>query len=71
MDQPPKFSYRSLELLCRKQAAICATLDTRIELERMALEYKRLADRMERQWPMRNDPHESTALESSARRRKR
>jgi hypothetical protein len=42
-------SYRSLELLCRQQAAIAATPETRTELERMALEYKRLADWLERQ----------------------
>jgi len=40
-------SYRSLELVCRQQAAIAATPETRTELERMALEYKRLADWLE------------------------
>jgi len=44
-------SYRSLELLCRQQAAIAATPKTRTELERMALEYKRLADSLEHQGP--------------------
>ena len=44
-------SYRSLELLCRTQAAISAMPATRIELERMALEYKRLADWLEDQAP--------------------
>jgi hypothetical protein len=39
MDHPPNFSYRSLELLCRKQAALSSTPDTRKKLERMALEY--------------------------------
>jgi len=45
------FSYRSLELLCRQQAKLADTPDARIELERMALEYKRLADLQEHQWP--------------------
>ena len=40
-------SYRSLELLCRHQAKLSDTPETRKELERMALEYKRLADRLE------------------------
>lgn len=44
-------SYRALELLCRKQAAISGTPGTRKALEHMALEYKRLADREERQVP--------------------
>jgi hypothetical protein len=42
------FSYRSLELLCRQQAKLAATPDARNELERMALEYKTLADWQER-----------------------
>jgi hypothetical protein len=41
-------SYRSLELLCRQQAKLAATPDARNELERMALEYKTLADWQER-----------------------
>jgi hypothetical protein len=41
------FSYRSLELLCRQQAALSATPDTRKELERMAREYAALADRLD------------------------
>ena len=44
-------SYRSLELLCRQQAALAATASTRHELERMALEYKEQADRLDRQQP--------------------
>jgi hypothetical protein len=38
------FSYRSLELLCRKEAALASTPDTQRELLRMSLEYQRLAD---------------------------
>ena len=48
---PPNFSYRSLELLCRQQAKLSAKSEARNELERMALEYKRLADWQEHQWP--------------------
>jgi hypothetical protein len=44
-------SYRSLELLCRGQAAIAATPGARLALERMALEYKVMADWLERQRP--------------------
>jgi hypothetical protein len=51
MSDPPATSYRSLELLCRQQAKLSSTPDIRNELERMALEYKRLADWQERQWP--------------------
>ena len=36
--------YRSLELICRQQAALSLTPETRKELERMALEYRRIAD---------------------------
>jgi hypothetical protein len=50
-DSPANLSYRMLELLCRQQAKLCATPETRNELERMALEYKRLADQQEQQWP--------------------
>ena len=39
--------YRSLELLCRQQAALSRTPETRKELERMALEYQRMADWLE------------------------
>ena len=45
-------SYRSLELLCRKQAALSATPGTRKALEGMALEYKRLAEWEEGQVPV-------------------
>jgi hypothetical protein len=51
MHPAPNFSYRSLELLCRQQAALAATASTRRELECMALEYKELADRLDRQQP--------------------
>jgi hypothetical protein len=51
MRRPKCESYRSLELLCRSQAAMSTTPETRTELERMALEYKRMADWLERQWP--------------------
>jgi hypothetical protein len=51
MRHPKCESYRSLELLCRSQAAMSTTPETRTELERMALEYKRMADWLERQWP--------------------
>jgi hypothetical protein len=50
-DSPANLSYRVLELLCRQQAKLSATPETRNELERMALEYKRLADQQEPQWP--------------------
>jgi hypothetical protein len=46
-EQLANFSYRSLELLCRLQAKLSATPDARNELERMALEYKQLADSQE------------------------
>ena len=39
MSDLPNFSYRSLELLCRKQAAISSTPGVRRELEQMANEY--------------------------------
>jgi hypothetical protein len=51
MPHVPNVSYRSLELLCRQQAALASTSDTRQELERMALEYKRIADWQDRQPP--------------------
>ena len=44
-------SYRSLESLCRQQAKLSANPKTRNELERMALEYKQLADWQEHQQP--------------------
>ena len=47
MDESANLTYRSLELLCHQQAKLAATPDTRNELERMAREYKRLADRQD------------------------
>src|SRR4051812_37486885 len=44
MPQPPNLSYRSLELLCRKQAALTGHEKAKWELEKMAREYKQLAD---------------------------
>jgi hypothetical protein len=44
MHHPADPSYRSLELLCRRQAALSSTPDAGRELLRMALEYERLAD---------------------------
>jgi hypothetical protein len=43
-------------LLCRQQAALSSTPDARNELERMELEYRRLADWLERQWPEAERP---------------
>ena len=54
-DLPGNVSYRDLESLCRQQAKLSATPETRHELERMALEYKRLADWVEHQWPEPED----------------
>jgi hypothetical protein len=45
----PDASDRSLEAVCREQAALTSCPDTRRELERMALEYKASADRLDRQ----------------------
>ena len=56
-DRLRNFSYRSLELLCRKQAALASSEETRRELEIMAGEYAVLADRSDRQ---RTEPDEST-----------
>jgi hypothetical protein len=42
-------SYRTLELVCRRQAAISSTTQARILLEDMAAEYRKLADFVERQ----------------------
>jgi hypothetical protein len=50
-DSHPLHSYRSLELLCRKQAALSSTKATRMALEEMAAEYRSLADWLERQEP--------------------
>ena len=46
-----QLSYRSLELLCRRQARLSSNPDVQNELEHMALEYKRLADWQDEQWP--------------------
>jgi len=56
-DRLRNFSYRSLELLCRKQAALASSEETRRELEIMAGEYAVLADRADRQ---RTEPDRST-----------
>lgn len=42
-------SYRSLELLCRNQAALSAHEETKKTLEQMACEYQVLAEDQERQ----------------------
>jgi len=56
-DRLRNFSYRSLELLCRKQAALASSEETRRELEIMAGEYAVLADRADRHEPNRMDQH--------------
>jgi hypothetical protein len=48
-DQLGNLSYRSLELMCRRQAALSSSEETRKELEIMAGEYAALADRADRQ----------------------
>jgi hypothetical protein len=48
--------YRLLEATCRREAAIAMTPAARTDLERMALEYKRSADWLERQWPETDQP---------------
>jgi hypothetical protein len=53
-------SYRSLELLCRKQAALSSTSAARQELEAMAREYAAMAD-----WLMRQSPEEGQPPASS------
>jgi hypothetical protein len=53
-DPHPSLSYRSLELLCRKQAALSSNKATRMALEEMAAEYRSLADWLERQQPGRD-----------------
>jgi len=62
MHHAADFSYRSLERLCRKQAAITSCADTRRELERMALEYQRLADWQDRQRPEGDRPPQERAF---------
>jgi len=49
MHHPRNSLYRSLEELCRQQAALSATPAAREELESMAREYAALARRQERQ----------------------
>jgi len=44
-------TYRSLELLCRQQAALSSTSAAREELEAMAREYAAMADWLEHQGP--------------------
>jgi hypothetical protein len=44
-------SYRSLELMCRQQAALSSSPAARQELEAMAREYAAMADWLERHWP--------------------
>jgi hypothetical protein len=51
MQHPPRESYRSLELVCRNQAALASSKETKIALEAMAAEYRKLADWVERQSP--------------------
>ncbi len=45
------YSYRSLEHLCRRQAALSAREDTKKVLQEMAREYQQIADYVERQQP--------------------
>ena len=59
MDDLHATSYRELESLCRRQAKLSATPEARNELERMALEYKQLADLQEDGWP---EPKDSAAI---------
>jgi hypothetical protein len=49
MHHSPNAPYRSLELLCREQAALSSNKETRSALEAMASEYRKLADWVERQ----------------------
>jgi hypothetical protein len=48
MHNPDGLSYRALETLCRQQATITSTPETKRELERMAREYAALAQFQER-----------------------
>lgn len=43
------YSYRSLELLCRNQAALSSREETKKVLEEMAREYQQIADLVDRQ----------------------
>jgi hypothetical protein len=56
MHQPVNETYRSLELLCRQQAALSMTSAARQELEAMAREYAAMAD-----WLMRQSPEQREA----------
>jgi len=50
MEEPPAtLSFRSLERLCRQQSKLTTSPAVRRELERMELEYKRMADAQEKQ----------------------
>jgi len=49
MHRSPNSAYRTLELLCRNQAALSSTKETKSALEAMAAEYRKLADWVERQ----------------------
>lgn len=51
MPQPKSYHYRSLELACRTQAALTSHEDTKRELEKMAREYKEMADWCDRNLP--------------------
>ena len=41
--------YRQLEIACRQQAALTSHKETRAELERMAVDYRRRAEWLESQ----------------------
>jgi len=56
MHHPRNATYRSLEKLCRQQAALSATPAAREELESMAREYAALARRQEHQCPEESPP---------------
>jgi len=56
MHHPRNSSYRSLEELCRQQAALSATPAARAELESMAREYAALARWQESQCPEESPP---------------
>jgi hypothetical protein len=53
-DSPANFSYRSLERLCQKQAALASTKEARVALEAMAAEYREQAERLENEQPARD-----------------
>jgi len=44
-DSVRHLNYRALELVCREQAAIASSKETRLALEAMASEYQNLAKR--------------------------